>query len=58
MSSGETAIEILLKNNGIKYKSQFTFEDCVSEQNNLLRFDFAIFDTKGNLIELIEYNGK
>ena len=58
MSVGEATIESLLKDNNIKYKSQFTFEDCRSASNNLLRFDFAVFDNDENLIELIEYNGK
>lgn len=58
MSAGEATIEILLKNNNIKYKTQFTFIDCVSDLNKQLRFDFAIFDDEKNLIELIEYNGR
>lgn len=57
MSAGEIAISELLKNNNINYKSQYTFDDCRSPTNYLLRFDFAIFDTNNQLVELIEYNG-
>ena len=57
MSAGEIAINELLKNNNINYQAQYTFEDCRSPTNHLLRFDFAIFDTNNQLIEVIEYNG-
>lgn len=58
MSNGETAIAILLDLNKVKYKTQYTFQDCISPINNPLRFDFAIFDENNNLLSLIEYNGR
>ena len=58
MSNGETAIATLLDLNKVKYKTQYTFQDCISPINNPLRFDFAIFDENNNLLSLIEYNGR
>lgn len=58
MSHGEEVIASLLDANNINYKTQYTFEDCVSPIGNLLRFDFAIFDENNHLLSLIEYNGR
>lgn len=58
MSNGEISIKKILEDNNIIYETQYSFNDCRSPiTNNLLRFDFAIFDKNRNLIELIEYNG-
>lgn len=35
-------------------KIQYTFDDLIGENNELLKFDFAIFNNIGNLIYLIE----
>ena len=54
-SFGETYIQSLLEDFGIKFKTQWTFEDC--KDIYVLRFDFAIlYDEK--LLGLIEYDGK
>lgn len=53
----EKAIKIL-SNNQIKYKTQYTFEDLISDSGKLLRFDFAIFNDKNELSHLIEIQGQ
>lgn len=55
-SIGEQNIENLLKQNNIKYKKEYSFSDLKSIKK--LRFDFAIFDDKNSLIELIEFDGR
>jgi len=52
-SREEKIIEDYLKENQINYKTEKWFEDCRSNSNNLLFFDFFLPDL--NLI--IEYNG-
>lgn len=58
ISNGERIIrEILLKNN-VHYKSQYSFDDCVSPiTGRKLKFDFAIFDINYNFKCLIEFDG-
>lgn len=55
-SIGEQNIEKILKDNNINYKSEYSFEDLINKRK--LRFDFAIFDKKNNLIKLIEFDGR
>lgn len=55
-SKGESIIAIWLKDHGISFKQQFTFENLRGKNNIPLRFDFAIFD-KQNIRYLIEYQG-
>lgn len=57
-SQGESFIEKFLLDNNIRYQKQYTFDDCKSKNNYVLRFDFAIFDDDNKLILLIEYDGK
>lgn len=57
-SHGELFIEQLLKDNNIRYQKEYVFPDLLSPKNGFLRFDFAIFDTKDNLIKLIEFDGE
>lgn len=52
----EYVIANLFNEEGIIYKQEFTFSDLRDE--GLLRFDFAIFDKNGNLLGLIEYQGR
>lgn len=54
-SYGEAAIEKLLHEKGVKYKTQFAFPDC--KYKAPLRFDFAVFDKHSKLSFLIEYDG-
>lgn len=55
-SVGETLIKDILEKAKIPYKREYSFEDLVDEKP--LRYDFALFDTQGNLRELIEYDGR
>lgn len=56
-SIGEMNVEKILNDNDILFKPQYTFNDLVSENNKLLRFDFGIIDNNLNLIRLIEFDG-
>ena len=53
-SKGEAKISSVLEEMGIDYVKQKTFDDCLSENGSLLRFDFFIPDRK----ILIEYDGE
>lgn len=55
-SIGEENIEKCLKQNNIIYVKEFSFLDLKDKKK--LRFDFAIFNKKGQLIELIEFDGR
>ena len=44
------------KEHNINYKREFSFSELKDKLP--LRFDFAIFDTKGKLIKLIEFQGE
>lgn len=55
-SIGEENIEKCLKQNNIAYTKEFSFVDLKNKKK--LRFDFAIFDKNGILIELIEFDGR
>lgn len=56
-SFGELKIKELLRKNNIKYLSNYTFKDCLSDKNRKLKYDFAIFDNLNNLKYLIEFDG-
>lgn len=51
------AIQEFLKNNDINYKTEVTFSSLISETKHKLRFDFGIYNSNGNLLFLIEYQG-
>jgi hypothetical protein len=55
-SIGEENIEKCLIANNITYVKEFGFADLKDKKK--LRFDFAIFNGKGQLIELIEFDGR
>jgi len=55
-SSNELFISDFLNNLGVKYETQYKFDDCKSDKNYPLYFDFAIFQGS-NLLCLIEYDG-
>lgn len=55
-SKGEFQIETLLKQHNIIFQREYSFEDLKDKSS--LRFDFAIFDNKNNLLGLIEYQGE
>lgn len=55
-SYGEAKIKQLLQENDVSFIEQYKFDDCVSDKNYKLRFDFAIF--KGQKLHcLIEFQG-
>ena len=56
-SNGEYQINRWLIENNFTYEREYTFDDLVSDLDNPLRFDFAIF--KNNTIKmLIEFDGE
>lgn len=56
VSKGEKKITNFLRARNIPFKSEYTFDDCVHKDK--LRFDSAIFDKKGSLAFLVEYDGE
>ncbi len=44
--------------NNIIFQKEYSFSDCKSKNNRVLRFDFAIFDKDNKLIKLIEFDGE
>lgn len=57
-SYGELEIRKQLQSLNISFKEQYTFKDCLTENNRPIRYDFAILDSNNNVICLIEYNGQ
>lgn len=57
-SKGELEIAEILTKNCIRYKKEVTFEDCLSNKGQPLRFDFGIYDENNTLLRLIEFNGR
>jgi len=55
-SKGEKKVKEVLMNKNLIFERQYTFPDC--RRIELLRFDFAILNNKGNLIFLVEYDGE
>jgi len=56
VSKGEKEVLELLKKHNIVFKIQYKFDNCKYERP--LPFDFAIMNTKNELVFLIEYDGK
>lgn len=57
-SAGEEKITSILQKNNVNYKTQYTFSDLTGKNNSLLRFDFALLNSKEIPFCLIEYQGK
>ena len=57
-SQGEMIIEKILMENKIRYIKEYSFDDLISPENKLLRFDFAILKEDGTLSHLIEFDGE
>lgn len=53
-SAGELKVKSILENHNVIFKEQF----IIPELSKYMKFDFAIFDSQNNLIQLIEYNGE
>ena len=52
-SVGEIKIKQILDENNIKYKSEYIFKDFPNR-----RYDFAILNNQGEIIQLIEFDGE
>lgn len=57
-STGEIKIYNILENAGIPFEEEYEFPDLVSSNGKHLRFDFAVFDDRGDIDFLIEFQGK
>jgi hypothetical protein len=57
-SKMERKIHNILANAGIPFEEEYSFNDLVSSSNRKLYFDFAIFDDEGELLCLIEAQGR
>ena len=55
-SYGELKIKQLLEENNINFIQQYSFDDCKSDKNYKLKFDFAIFKNQ-SLYCLVEFQG-
>ena len=55
-SIGEYHMRQILTENGIKFKSEYSFDDL--KYINKLRYDIAILDENDNVTRLIEFDGK
>lgn len=56
-SRGEIKISEILDAAGLDYVEEYSFDDLLSFSGTPLRFDFAVFDSDGDLDFLIEYQG-
>jgi hypothetical protein len=57
-SRGEIKIEEILRDSGLRFTMEQTFEGLNSPNGRPLKFDFCVFDDDGNVDFLIEYQGK
>lgn len=57
-SHGELAIANFLDKRNIRYITEYSFDDCLSQRGYHLYFDFAIIDEKNKIICLIEFDGE
>ena len=57
-SKANEYISSALKENSINFEAEYSYEDLKGPKGGLLRFDFAIKDNDGNVLCLIEYQGK
>ena len=57
VSQGELKIREIFQAHDIRFKTQISFEDCLSEKNAPLNFDFGFYDKNDNLLYLLEYQG-
>lgn len=55
-SKGNSIIKDYLQEKRIHFVPEYSFPDLLGEKRGVLRFDFALYDSK-KLIGLIEYNG-
>lgn len=58
VSKGEEKIISELLKLEVPFRSQVIFKDCLTENNNPMRFDFGIYDKEDRLLFLLEYQGE
>lgn len=56
-SIGEHLIKQILDKNKVNYKTECFFKDLVGIGSGALRYDFGIFNTRNELIGLVEFDG-
>lgn len=57
-SKGEQGIRQCLESRCVRYQQEYSFDDLLGVGGKPLRFDFAIYNNKGNVELLIEYDGE
>ena len=57
-SSNNQKINLLLQENNINFKAEYSFSELVSKNNTRLRFDFAILNNENKVLGLIEFQGE
>lgn len=57
-SSGENIIANILDNANISYIKEYSFDDLVGDYGCKLRYDFAIVNSYGQVIRLVEFDGR
>lgn len=57
-SIGEKKIEIILRENNIKFQSEVSFSDLKGIHNGAPRFDFVIYDKNNKIQRIIEFDGE
>lgn len=56
MSRGEAVVNKVLKDLGVKYEREYSFDDLRTDSGRCMRFDFALFRDE-TLVGLIEFQG-
>lgn len=58
MSKGEEKIQNLLQRGGIQFQREVSFTDLTGKKKVHLRYDFVIFNKKGQIAGCIEVDGR
>jgi hypothetical protein len=58
MSGGAQRVYNYLKNNNYIFKSEYWFDDLRSDLHKPLQYDFSILNDNGDILGLIEFDGK
>lgn len=58
MSSPESIIDSVLKEHKLNYDTQVRFDNCISDKNIKLPFDFVIYNNRNEVMYIIEYDGE
>lgn len=57
-SKGEKKIINLLRQGGLRFQREVSFEGLVGKKKVPLRFDFAVYNSRGQLLVLIDFDGE